>query len=108
MDQNEEMRVIETIAKRIAAFSSVRRIILFGSRAEGRARLDSDFDICVVTIDGAAGESAYIEMMSTIISSRYSIDLELCDETEFARRTAEGWSVFRAIRDRGKELYAAS
>ena len=65
MDPYEEMRLIDTIAKRIAAFSGVRRIMLFGSRAEGRARLDSDFDICVVTIDGAAGESAYIEMRMT-------------------------------------------
>jgi len=43
-----EPRILAEIVDRILSVGSPQRIILFGSRARGEARVDSDYDILVV------------------------------------------------------------
>lgn len=53
---SREAQVLEEIPRRLAPLRP-RRIVLFGSRAEGTARKDSDYDLLVV-MDVPAGTSS--------------------------------------------------
>ena len=44
----DDDRLLEKIVSRIRQTSRPRRIILFGSRARGEARPDSDYDVLVI------------------------------------------------------------
>lgn len=44
----EEERTLAEVVRRIVAVADPERIVLFGSRARGDARPDSDFDLLVV------------------------------------------------------------
>ena len=46
-----ERRAIEEVARRLKAELPVTRVILFGSKARGDARPDSDVDLLVLTSD---------------------------------------------------------
>jgi uncharacterized protein len=41
-------RILKNIVSRIVEIANPDKIILFGSRATGKARKDSDYDICVL------------------------------------------------------------
>lgn len=46
----------EPLLKQVVSVFEPRRVILFGSRARGEARTDSDFDLVVVLDDDAPNE----------------------------------------------------
>ena len=52
---NKEIKLFMGKLRKMPDFHRVKFVILFGSRAEGRARKDSDYDI-VVYYDGKANE----------------------------------------------------
>ena len=107
MSTDEERAILGTIVRTIAARPGVKRIILFGSRAEGRARSDSDFDIFLVIETGMDKRDIYMDIMKELVNPDYSIDLLVSDEAEYERQLEEGWLVLQSIHDRGRLLYAA-
>jgi len=48
-----------------------------------------------------------IKIKKEIISKDYSIDILLCSEEEFNKKTREGWVIFNTITEKGKLCYAA-
>jgi hypothetical protein len=56
--RSNDLTISQELTKRVLATigSRVRKIILFGSRARGDARPDSDFDLLVVVRDLPAGQ----------------------------------------------------
>ena|SRR3989338_6638157 len=48
------MKLVEAIAKKLKSMKSIKIAILYGSQATGKARKDSDIDICVIGIDSEA------------------------------------------------------
>ncbi len=55
---SSEKKALQAVLDRLIAALKPFRIYLFGSRAEGRARPDSDFDLVVVFDDQAANANA--------------------------------------------------
>ena len=53
-DANVLPSAIEEAARRLARATEAESIILFGSRARGDWRDDSDWDLCVILPDGVA------------------------------------------------------
>ena len=92
-------RVVDQIVDRFAP----RRVVLFGSRAAGRPRPDSDVDLLVVT-DRPAGPDASLRIRRGIEYS-FPLDLVVCVHNRLRRRVAEGDLLLREAVERGKVLY---
>ena len=48
LTQQDEVKLLEEIVRRIVAAAKPRKVILFGSRARGQAQRNSDFDLLVI------------------------------------------------------------
>ncbi len=67
--------LVRDLAERIVALASPLRIILFGSRAAGTARPDSDIDLLVVMPDGTERRRAMVEIGTQLPRPGVGIDL---------------------------------
>ena len=65
----------ESLTKRFASLSDVRLAYLFGSRARGRARAKSDFDIAVLVDDAAVGDAACVNRTIRRLAGRLGGDI---------------------------------
>ncbi len=94
--------MVDAIVQRLDPLS----IWLFGSRAEGRARPSSDWDLLVVLPDGAsAADLDPIEAWRRFGQLGPWVDVVPCTETEFAVERNEPDSLPAAAWKRGVRLY---
>lgn len=80
--------VLNGFLQRIAAVRPrIRRIVLFGSRARGTHRPDSDYDLLVVvsTKDEALLDVLYEAVMDVLLEHGRLVSLKVFPEQEFAR-----------------------
>ncbi len=104
MDQSE---MIATATKTIVERANPLRIILFGSRARGEARQDSDLDLLIILPDGSSSSEVRKSIGRALISPFASFDLIVYTESEFGKKRLEGWSIFDEIERDGNVIYAA-
>jgi predicted nucleotidyltransferase len=98
------MREIRSLSRRIARQFRPRRIVLFGSYAEGRAGPDSDVDLLVVLPHkGHAVEKSVEIRLAT--RPPFPLDLLVRTPQEVRRRLAMGDTFMRDIVQKGKVLY---
>lgn len=72
------------VLKRLSQTLQPLRIYLFGSRAEGRARPDSDFDLVVVFDDRDPGcDLGYDEVYAPILGLGVGCDVIPCRRSDF-------------------------
>ncbi len=95
---------IEEAVRRVAEGIQARAIVVFGSRARGQARPDSDLDLLVVAEVDAPGkptwDEAYLRIMQLLWGIRMPIDVVLCSPAEFDRwRTTRNHVYGQAARD---------
>lgn len=83
---------------------SARRIILFGSRARGRARRGSDVDLLVIMDDGRTFKERMREIYARLETDA-DVDILAYSPEEFERIRMR--SFFRRIRSEGQVLYEA-
>lgn len=103
----DERETLEYFIRKLASRPQILRVVLFGSRARGEARGDSDFDLCVIVDEMPDVHQFYIELMRELASAEWSLDLMILTQAQYAARLEEGWSVITAIANDGKTLYAA-
>jgi len=96
-------REIRRLALDIARRFSPRKIVLFGSHAEGRPQRDSDVDLLVIT-DMPAGTDASLEIRRATDYS-FPLDIIVCDAQRLARRVRAGDFFLQDAMKRGKVLY---
>jgi predicted nucleotidyltransferase len=102
---------IQRIAALIAQRFKPSKIILFGSRAYGNPRADSDVDLLVLLpIPGSE-----LAMMSKLILAAYEVaqgtfalDILAKDPEQAAKHYRQGDMLFRDAFDRGVVLYEAA
>lgn len=88
---------VRRIVVRLSAEPSVRRVILFGSRARGDARLRSDVDLAAEAPGASAGEWQRLADIVEDADTLLSIDLVRLEEApeELHRRIlAEGRTLY--------------
>jgi uncharacterized protein len=90
-----EKKIFEKIKECVLRHKEVRLFILFGSRAQGMAREDSDWDFGYIAAQGFDSMPLYTELVLIL-------DTDHIDLVDLAR--ANGLLRFRAIKD-GIELY---
>jgi len=100
-----EKAALSFLTGRLAATLRPKQIWLFGSRARGDARPDSDFDLLVVMPDGSPIASDYGAARAPIDACGLGVDVVPCAWSEFATARADrGTLAWRALTE-GKLLY---
>jgi predicted nucleotidyltransferase len=95
---------VTALVERIAAAFRPEKIILFGSRAYGEPRPDSDSDVLVLLpFEGSPLRKA-VEILSQI-DCRLNVDLIVRTPEEAARRYAQHDPIIREAFDHGVVLY---
>jgi uncharacterized protein len=97
---------IAPLIERIVAQLEPEEIWLFGSRAEGRARPDSDYDLLAVLPDNTP-ESALDLMKAWELTCGLGVpaDLVPCTRSDFEDEKNEVGTLARAAYHRGKRIY---
>jgi predicted nucleotidyltransferase len=101
-----DLHLLEPLLERIVARMGPEEIWLFGSRAEGRARPDSDYDLLVVMPDGSP--AAHLDVISAWALVRgldIPADIVPCTRTEFEEEKHEIDTLARAAFLRGRRIY---
>jgi len=99
-----DARRIADLSERIVREFNPERIILFGSYAYGRPRIDSDVDLLVVLPFEGRGFRKSLEILNRVAPD-FSVDLLARQPQDTARRYAEGDPLIREALDHGKVLY---
>ncbi len=96
---------IQEIVRRIAEAFQPRRIVVFGSRARGDARPDSDLDLMVEmeTSDPPAERIRAIDALFGL--HRWAMDLIVYTPQEVQQQRQYRNSLIRGIESEGKVLY---
>ena len=101
-----DLRPIAPLIERIVARLEPEEIWLFGSRAEGRARPDSDYDLLAVLPDNTP-EAALDLMKAWELTCGLGVpaDLVPCTRTDFEDEKDEVGTLASAAYHRGKRIY---
>jgi uncharacterized protein len=103
----EETRLeLQRIVERIAEALEPEKIILFGSRARGDARLDSDIDLLIITKDGDPHELSKAAFKAAK-GRTIALDVVAVPRTYFEQRLREGSVFFKAVMKDSQVLYGA-
>jgi predicted nucleotidyltransferase len=98
---------IQELSRRIVREFNPRRIILFGSYADGRPREDSDVDL-LVTMDRPDSGRRVAARMIRSLRPRFAVDILIRTEEELAERLRQhDFMLLNAVRQ-GRVLYEAS
>lgn len=100
--------LLPEIVSRLRAAISPRCIYLFGSRANGAGRPDSDIDLLAV-IDGSPAEANEREKSGYVALSGIgvAVDLLVYSRDDFEKRSRWPVSLERTVREAGRIVYAA-
>ena len=104
---DDQKSMAEAITRKIRSIDPDAQVILFGSRARGDERLDSDWDILVVT---KLPEPVHAEWQ--IVDGLYDLEMDtgsvimpvVCSEAEWNNPLRKGSPLVQRIRTEGKAL----
>lgn len=103
-----EQAALDGVVARLAASLDPLAIWLFGSRARGDARPDSDFDLMVVAKDGGTfGSDDYELVDRSIRGTGVGCDIVPCSAEDFADGMELNTSFVRRIMSEGRKVYEA-
>jgi predicted nucleotidyltransferase len=93
---------------RLARALGARRIVLFGSRARGEARLDSDYDLAVIAESDLPWYERERQAYRALRGMGLPIEVVVLTSAEMARERDLPGSITQAIEREGKVLYDAA
>jgi len=105
IDHTQEAGLLNLAVARIVAQFKPLRVILFGSRAHGTARPDSDLDLLVVMPEGTDRRSAAIAMRRALADLPISKDIIVSTPDEIARRGRLVGTILRPALLEGRVLF---
>ncbi len=91
---------------RLRAALRPEAIFLFGSRAAGTERPDSDFDLLVVLPDGETGPPDYFSAYAPIAGCGLGVDVVPCRAADFEADRHQSGTVAHAADREGRLMYA--
>ena len=99
--------LVRALVERIVAEAAPLRVVLFGSRAAGTARPDSDVDLLVVMPDGTPRRRAMVEIGARLPILDVDVDLLVATPDVLDRHRDNPGLVYREILRTGHDLYTA-
>jgi predicted nucleotidyltransferase len=102
-----EEEVLHEIARRLVSEFAPRKIILYGSRANGTAREESDYDLLIVWRDENPPDARAATVRRALVDLGFPMDIAVVTPREFEQ--FRKWRVhIAAVADReGRILHAA-
>ena len=102
----DEQAALEGVVRRLAEALDPREIWLFGSRAEGRARADSDFDLLVIAkADSGFGSTDHVRARAPLRDLGVACDVVPCSAEDFEEELKYPYSFVGQIVERGRRVY---
>ena len=99
---------VEQIARKIAEAFAPRRIVMFGSRARGDARRDSDLDL-MVEMETDEAPAQRVRLIDALFGLRlWAMDLIVYTPEEVEEQRQYRNPLVRIIESEGKVLYERS
>lgn len=94
---------------RMVATAHPQAIWLFGSRAGGDARPDSDFDFLAVFPDDDSVDldTRRLQLADAVLGAGIGADIAVCTASEFAACRTLAGSLIRTVHEQGREVYVA-
>ncbi len=92
-DRTDAMAVIEAMAARLRDEYGAEAVILYGSRADGSARPDSDVDLLIIKSDASQGFFQTFEEVNSVLSDlkgSLSLDARVYEPEQLERTLAKG------------------
>ena len=96
---------VQDIIRRIVEACSPRRVVLFGSRARGTARPDSDVDLMVEMDTALSPADRALSILRLFGLRSWAMDVVVFTPGEIAAQRQSPYSLVRAIESEGKVLY---
>jgi len=103
-----DSELLTDITKKIVEHFHPRRIILFGSRARGEARAESDLDLFIEMETAASPPERAVEVSSIFGLRPWSMDLVVYTPAEVERLRGVNGTLLALIEAEGKPLYERS
>lgn len=100
--------LVRAVVEQVVAEADPLRVVLFGSRADGTARPDSDIDLLVVMPDGTDRREAMARIGSRLRRPGVGIDLLVTTPAVLAARGDDPGLIYRTVLQTGRDLYSAS
>lgn len=97
--------LVRGIVERLVAEADPLRVILFGSRATGTARPDSDIDLLVVMPDGTPRRREMARLASLLPILDVDVDLLVATPDVLERHRDNPGFIYRTILRTGRDLY---
>jgi predicted nucleotidyltransferase len=102
----EDLSIMSPLLARIVERLRPEEIWLFGSRAEGRARPDSDYDLLAVLSDQAPeADLDLVKAWQLTCGFGVPADLVPCTRAEFELEKTEAGTLASAAFRRGRRIY---
>lgn len=99
---------LEQALRSIAAAPSLKALVLFGSRASGSARPDSDLDLLVVErvphLDPEAKAASWMRHMQPLMALPVAVDLVVSGSADAERLSGSRWHVISEAARHGQVL----
>lgn len=106
--EGELREQLETALRQIAADPAVKALVLFGSRATGKARPESDLDLLVVeqtpNLVGQAKVASWWRHFEPLKPLRLPVDLIVSGSADAARLAGSRWHVISEAARNGRVL----
>lgn len=100
---------LDFLVGRIVFAAHPQAIWLFGSRAKGTARPDSDFDLMAILPDDDTVDvdTRRTQMAEAVIGAGVGVDVTACGAADFARFRDAAGSLVRTVHEEGREIYVS-
>ncbi len=106
MSKDKQTELIDQIKETLKDKYNPSRLFLFGSRANGTARADSDYDFVMVVPDAKKSSTEEMSKVRELIYQKYQVpaDIFIYSEKEFEDWKDEFSSIPETALNTGKEL----
>ena len=102
----DEPAALAAVVDRLVAGLQPLEVRLFGSRATGKARVDSDFDLLLVLRDGE--DATPSRCYAPLLGLGVGCDVVACTASEFASESRIRGTICHEALSRGRLLYKAT
>ena len=100
-------KVLREIARRLVSRFAPRRILLYGSRATGNARPDSDYDLLIVWRDESPPSPRAAMVRQALLDLGESLDIAVVTPAEYERLRNRRVHIVAVADREGRVLHAA-
>ncbi len=100
-------KVLREIARRLVSRFAPRRILLYGSRATGNARPDSDYDLLIVWRDESPPSARAATVRQALVDLGASLDIAVVTPAEYERYRNRRVHIVALADREGRVLHAA-